>query len=327
MKRATWFLMLSLALIAAGAAGGCGSSSEKKDDAANKPAEATPTPELPADVKDVAAVAKADPATDPAAGNTGDAGTGTTNVSEDNSATGTVNATGELVSPVTSEVAVRTPGRVGKVFVDEGDRVRRGQPLLTLETQYLALDLKRADAEVARAKAMAGDAERDYKRKEDLVAKGSVARAAYDRSQSNYQAAQAGVASAEADRDLARQKLADAVLHSPISGVVAERKTAAGERLGDNTVAFVLVQTSPLKLRFQLPERYLARVRRGQAVRANVDPYPGETFTGRVSVIGGVVDPQTRTVAVETEFPNADGRLSPGLFARVEIDLGPSVEG
>jgi membrane fusion protein (multidrug efflux system) len=327
MKRATWFLMLSLALIAAGAAGGCGSS-EKKDDTANKPSEATPTPELPADVKDVADVAKADPATDPAAASaSGDTSTGAPNVNEDNSATGTVNATGELVSPVTSEVAVRTPGRVGKVFVDEGDQARRGQPLLSLETQYLALDLKRADAEVARAKAAAADAERDFKRKEDLVAKGSVARAAYDRSQSNYQAAQAGVASAEADRDLARQKLADAVLHSPISGVVAERKTAAGERLGDNTVAFVLVQTSPLKLRFQLPERYLARVRRGQAVRANVDPYPGETFTGRVSVIGGVVDPQTRTVAVETEFPNADGRLSPGLFARVEIDLGPSVEG
>jgi RND family efflux transporter MFP subunit len=154
-----------------------------------------------------------------------------------------------------------------------------------------------------------------------------VARAAYDRSQSNFQAAQAGVEAAQADRDLARQKLADAVLHSPITGVVAERKTAAGERLGDATVAFVLVQTSPLKLRFQLPERYLARVRRGQAVRATVDPYPGKTFTGRVSVIGGVVDPQTRTVAVETEFPNSDGRLSPGLFARVEIDLGPSVEG
>ncbi|HEX3130600.1 MAG TPA: efflux RND transporter periplasmic adaptor subunit [Thermoanaerobaculia bacterium] len=319
MKRATLFLLLSLTLIIAAAAGGCGPD---KDASANKP-EATPTPDLPADVKDVAAVATPAPSDTPAPGQTG---TGA-NVSEGNSDNNTVNATGELVSPVTSEVAVRTPGRVGKVFVDEGDRVRRGQPLLTLETQYLALDLKRADAEVARARAMAADAERDFKRKEDLVAKGSVARAAYDRSQSNYQAAQAGVASAEAERDLARQKLADAVLHSPINGVVAERKAAAGERMGDATVAFVLVQTSPLKLRFQLPERYLARVRRGQAVRATVDPYPGETFTGRVSVIGGVVDPQTRTVAVETEFPNSDGRLSPGLFARVEIDLGPSVEG
>jgi RND family efflux transporter MFP subunit len=324
MTRAKWFLMLSLSMIAAGAVGGCGSSSDKKADASQ--AEATPTPELPADVKDVAAVAHTDPAS-PADPNAADPKVGGVNVTEGQAASGTVNATGELVAPVTSEVAMRMPGRVGKVFVDEGERVRRGQPLLSLETEYLALELKRADANVARAKAMAADAERDFHRKEELIAKGSVARAAYDRSQSGYEAAKAGVQSAEADRDLARQKLADAVLHSPITGVVAERRTAVGERLGDNTVAFVLVQTSPLKLRFQLPERYLARVRRGQAVRATIDPYPGETFTGRVTVVGGVVDSATRTVAVETEFANSDGRLSPGLFARVEIDLGPAVEG
>jgi membrane fusion protein, multidrug efflux system len=91
-------------------------------------------------------------------------------------------------------------------------------------------------------------------------------------------------------------------------------------------VAFVVVQTSPLKLRFRLPERYLSRLRRGQTVRAQVDPYPGETFTGRVSVVNGIVDSATRTVGVETEFPNRDGRLSPGLFARVEVDLGPAVK-
>ena len=52
-------------------------------------------------------------------------------------------------------------------------------------------------------------------------------------------------------------------------------------------------------------------------------PYPGETFQGRVTQVGGVVDPTTRTVAVETELANRDGRLSPGLFARVEIDVQP----
>lgn len=312
MRRFALFLMLSLSFVAVG----CGGSSPEKDAQAEAPAataetQATPVPELPADVQDIAAIAKPEAAETPTIAE----GTGET-------AGGTVSATGELVAPVTSEVAVRMPGRVGKVNADEGDRVRRGQPLLTLETEYLALELKSADAEVARAKASAADAERDFKRKEELIAKGSVARAAYDRSQSSYEAARATVAAAEANRELARQKLRDAVLHSPISGVVAERRADVGERLGDNSVAYVIVQTSPLKLRFQLPERYLARVRRGQAVRATVDPYPGETFTGKVTVVGGVVDSSTRTVAVETEFANADGRLSPGLFARVEIDLG-----
>lgn len=132
--------------------------------------------------------------------------------------------------------------------------------------------------------------------------------------------------SAEAARDLAKQHLADAWLRSPIDGVVAEKRTDVGERLGDNSVAFVVVQTSPLKLRFRLPERYISRVKMGQEVRAQVDPYPGETFSGRVSRINGVVDSATRTVAVETEFANRDDRLFPGLFARVELDLGATVQ-
>ncbi|HJX27916.1 MAG TPA: efflux RND transporter periplasmic adaptor subunit, partial [Thermoanaerobaculia bacterium] len=236
---------------------------------------------------------------------------------------GAVVANGELVSPVSSELAAKNPGRVARVYVDEGTRVRRGQTLLTQETEYLNLELKRAEADVARARAAASEAERDFKRKEELLGKESVSRAAYDRSQSSYQSALAEVAAVEAARDLARQRLRDAVLVSPITGVVAEKRTNVGERLGDNSVAFVVAQTSPIKLRFRLPERYLGNLREGQAVRATVDPYPNEVFTGRVTQIGGVVDSATRTVLVETELPNSDGRLSPGLFARVEIDVTP----
>jgi len=239
---------------------------------------------------------------------------------------GPLNATGEMMAPVRSELAVKLPGRVGRVLVEEGERVRRGQPLLQLETEYLDLDLRRAQADLDKASAAVDDADRDFKRKKELIAKGSVSQAAYDRSQAAYETARAAVGSAEAARDLAKQHLADAWLRSPIDGVVAEKRTDVGERLGDSSVAFVVVQTSPLKLRFRLPERYLSRVKMGQEVRAQVDPYPGETFSGRVSRINGVVDSATRTVAVETEFANRDGRLFPGLFARVELDLGATVQ-
>jgi multidrug efflux pump subunit AcrA (membrane-fusion protein) len=56
-------------------------------------------------------------------------------------------------------------------------------------------------------------------------------------------------------------------------------------------------------------------------VTARVDPYPNETFTGVVKTIGGVIDPRTRTMFAEAEFPNADARLRPGLFARVQVKL------
>ncbi|MGH9456172.1 MAG: efflux RND transporter periplasmic adaptor subunit, partial [Thermoanaerobaculia bacterium] len=94
-----------------------------------------------------------------------------------------------------------------------------------------------------------------------------------------------------------------------------------GEYLGEGGVAFVVIRTAPLKLRFEVPERYLARVRRGQTVTASVDAYPGEEFAGTITTVGGVVDPQTRTLFAEAEFTNADGRLRPGLFARVDATL------
>jgi membrane fusion protein (multidrug efflux system) len=275
-------------------------------------------PPLPADVQGLEDLQK-DPAAQPA--------TPQTTVQEADGTTtqvqpgAPVGATGEFVSPTTSEVAVKLPGRVSRVLVDEGDRVRRGQPVLVLESDYLSLTLKRNDAEVSRARAAVNEAERDFKRKEELIAKGSVSQAAHDRSRSSYEAAQAALQAAEAARDLARQQLADATLRAPIDGVVAERRTDPGERLGDSSVALVIVQTSPLKLRFRVPERYLAAVREGQAVSASVDPYPGEAFTGRVTQVVRVVDPATRTVAVETEFANRDGRLYPGLFARVELTI------
>jgi membrane fusion protein, multidrug efflux system len=320
-------ILFALCLAGALALAGCGGRAAKHDErgaaeAAQTTAPATgkAAPPLPSDVAPVAGIATAPAPSAPAAGGSAAAPPSPPPAS----GTGAVAATGEFVSPVRSELAMRLPGRVGRVLVDEGARVRRGQPLLELETTYLALDLERARADVARAQAAAQDAQRDLSRKKELIAKSSVSQAAYDRSDSAFQQARAAVEASVAARDLARQRLADAVLRSPIDGVVAERRTDVGERLGDNSVAFVVAQTSPLKLRFRLPERYLASVHRGQPVRAAVDPYPGETFRGRVSLVGVVVDPATRSFNVETEFENRDGRLTPGLFARVEIDLNGS---
>jgi membrane fusion protein (multidrug efflux system) len=265
-------------------------------------------PPLPADVQGVTAATNTAPATNTTggevAGATGD----------------TVVATGEFVSPVRSDLSAKLPGRVAKMYVDEGSRVAKGQPVLELETDYLRLNLQRAEAEVTRAKAAEEEAKRDVARKKELIGKESIPQATMDRSQSMYEQNSAARQSAEAQAALFRQQIADSTLRSPIDGVVAEKKTEVGQRLGENAVALSIVQTSPLKLRFRVPEKYLASVRIGQPVQASVDPYPNQKFNGRVSVIGGVIDTATRSLLVETEFPNRDGKLRPGLFARVEMD-------
>jgi membrane fusion protein (multidrug efflux system) len=243
--------------------------------------------------------------------------------SEDQVTNGVLTETGELVSPVRSELSAKFPGRVGVVYVDAGARVKKGQPLLEIETDYLKIEVDRSEAALARATAAAEDARRDFDRKKDLIAKESVSQAVYDRTKATLDQAEAARAESAAAVALAKQRLADAVLVSPIDGIVAERRTDVGERLGDNTVAFVVVQISPLKLRFRLPERYLAAVEKGQVVRARVDPYPGEVFEGRVTVVVRAIDSVNRTFVVEAEIPNRDERLKPGLFARVELELDP----
>jgi membrane fusion protein (multidrug efflux system) len=287
---------------------------EKKDAPAATTTQAAPA--LPSDVQGVASAATATTATTSAA--EAQSSTATPSVASAESG-GTIVATGELISPVRSELAVKIPGRVGKMYVDEGSRVSRGQPLLEIETDYPRLNLDKANADIARAVSAEKDAQNDLTRKRELIAKESIPQATYDRSQAMFDQARAAKQSAEAQAAIYRQQLADSTLRSPIDGVVAEKRTDVGQRLGDATVAFVVVQTSPLKLRFRVPEKELARVRLGQNVKATVDAYAGDVFQGKVAVVGGVIDPASRSFTVETEFPNRDGKLRPGMFARVEL--------
>jgi membrane fusion protein (multidrug efflux system) len=227
--------------------------------------------------------------------------------------------TGEFVAPIRSNLVPRTGGRVGRVLVDEGELVRKGQPLLELETDYLKLDLARAEADLARAEAAAREAERDFERKKGLATKGSVSQAAYDRSQSGAEQRRRA-RPPRAAVDTARQR--SPTPSSPRRWTAScARRTDVGERLGEGTVAFVVEQIAPLKLRFRVPERYLAAVKVGQKVTATVDPYPGAEFEGTVSLVGGSVNTATRTFLAEAQFPNRDRRLRPGLFARVALDV------
>jgi membrane fusion protein (multidrug efflux system) len=280
-------------------------SDESKAETTTTATTTSEAPALPPDVADVAAVNTA--ATETAA-------TASTSSSA-------FEATGEFMSPVRSELSPKLPGRVAKLYVDEGSRVHRGQPVLLLESDYARIHLQSAEADVARAKAARDEAARDLERKKELMAKNSIPKATFDRSQAMFEQNSAAYAGANAQVSLLRQQIADATMRSPVDGIVAEKRTDVGARLGEAGVAFVFVQLSPLKLRFQVPERLLGKITVGDRVTARVDPYPGETFQGTIKTVGGIIDPKTRTMFAEAEFANKDGRLRPGLFARVETNV------
>jgi RND family efflux transporter MFP subunit len=279
-------------------------SGESKAETTTTATTTSEAPALPSDVADVAAI------------NTAAVETATATTS-----TSAFEATGEFISPVRSELSPKLPGRVAKLYVDEGSRVHRGQPVLLLESDYARIHLQSAQAEAARAKAARDEAARDLERKKELMAKSSIPKATFDRSQAMFDQTSAAYAGANAQVALLRQQIADATLRSPVDGIVAEKRTDVGARLGEAGVAFVFVQLSPLKLRFQVPERLLGKITVGDRVTARVDPYLGETFQGTIKTVGGIIDPKTRTMFAEAEFANRDGRLRPGLFARVETKL------
>jgi RND family efflux transporter MFP subunit len=160
-----------------------------------------------------------------------------------------VTATGEMVAWIHSELVPRQAGRIGRILVDEGSVVRKGEALLKLETDYLELAVTAAQAEVARARAGLLEAERDLARKQGLLEKESISRAVYDRVEAGFEGARAAHELTQAHLALAEKRLDDAVLRSPIDGVVAERRVDVGESAGPTKVAFVIVRTRPLKLR------------------------------------------------------------------------------
>ena len=109
------------------------------------------------------------------------------------------------------------------------------------------------------------------------------------------------------------------VLRSPINGVVLEKIALAGARFAPGDVLFKLADLSTVWVQADVAEQDQGVLRVGQPARVNVDAYPGAVFSGKISFIAPVLNPQTRTVRVRVELPNRDARLRPAMFASVQL--------
>ena len=173
----------------------------------------------------------------------------------------------------------------------------------------------RTAAESSRASVQAADAQL------------RVAEVQITTAQSQVRLAQAQVQSYRAALQLAETNLGNTRLLAPFSGYVSQRNLDPGaavsaQSAGTNTASvgiLTLQDIQTVKVQIEVPERNIARVKVGSHVRLTVDPYQGETFGGSVARVVHNLDPRTRTMGVEVEIPNPDGRLKPGMFARVEV--------
>jgi membrane fusion protein (multidrug efflux system) len=232
-----------------------------------------------------------------------------------------ISATGELQAKDQAAVAAEVPGQVTSVLVEEGQPVEAGQIVLEIDPQKRELELTNAKAMLSQAQAALAEAERNHTRWKSLHEQNIAADARMDEVETARASARSQRDAAEAAVGVAERALGDASVRAPFAGFVATRKVSRGEFVQVGQTLFDLVALDPIDVEFHVPERDSARVAPDQAVAITVEPYPGETFTGRVTVVAPMIDPQTRTMRVEARVANSENRLRPGLFARVDLGV------
>lgn len=261
----------------------------------------------------------------------------------------TIQTTG-VVGPNETRVAHIRPlarGRVEKVYVRLGDRVRAGQPLLgydTIELGELVGEYLSAVAALENANAEADVTKRSLERAQNLVELGAVARAEYERRNAEYRKALASINSQKAEIARVEEKLhrfglteadleelktqthrqyhreaSHSVLRAPFDGIVIKYDVAEGEVVETDRELFTIADLSTVWVQADVYEKDIASIHEGQQVTVLLDAYPGESFIGKITYVSDFLDPKTRAAKVRCEVPNPDGRLKLEMFATIHI--------
>lgn len=200
-----------------------------------------------------------------------------------------------------NNIAPSSPNRIKTINVEVGDRVSRGQVLVTLDR-----------ANIDQLKVNLDDAQREYNRAKKLLEIGAGTQQAVDQLLTKL----------EATRTQYKNLLENTVLTSPISGVVTARNYDPGDMTGNLPVLTVGQITPIVKVMIHPAEADLTKIKRGMPVDITFDAFPGEQFPGKISRIYPTIDPATRTFQVEIDIQNPKAEILPGMFARVGVTLG-----
>ncbi|MDG2524345.1 efflux RND transporter periplasmic adaptor subunit [Stenotrophomonas sp. HITSZ_GD] len=205
-----------------------------------------------------------------------------------------------------SQVVAKTSGVALQVLVEEGQKVRAGQPLVRLDPDRARLTLAQTESEMRKL-------ENNYQRATRLVDKQLVSAAEVDQLKFD-------VENARAQYRMAALELSYTTVVAPISGVIASRSIKDGNFVQINTPIFRIVDDSKLEATLNVPERELATLKAGQPVTLLADALPGKRFTGKVDRVAPVVDSGSGTFRVICAFADEADALQPGMFGRIRID-------
>jgi len=219
----------------------------------------------------------------------------------------TTESVGRLQAREQVSITSQVTGLIQNIHFTEGQRVRQGQVLATLDDDQ-------EQAELAQALATREEAQRQYQRGLELKGSGLVTPARLDELEAAYKTAAASV-------EVAQARVQNHEIRAPFSGLIGLRQISPGALLAPGTVIAELSIIDPLELAFGVRSEFLPQLEAGLTIRARAAGLAGQTFHGTLRQIDTDIDPQTGNVAVEAALPNAEGLLKPGLFMTVDLVL------
>lgn len=199
------------------------------------------------------------------------------------------------------------PGRVAEIHFQQGQQVKRGQLLVSLDDRNARATLARSEAEFQRA-------QDDFRRGQQLVERRAI-------SESEVDTFRTALDSARADRDAARANLNDHSIRAPFAGVVGLRQVDGGAYLQTGDAITTLDNLGHIEVDFQVPERYLARLSVGQSVSATNDAFPDTAFQGAITHLDSRVNSNSRSLTARARLNNPGDRMLPGQFLRITVQL------
>ncbi len=221
--------------------------------------------------------------------------------------TRTVEYTATMEAFNTVHMAPTSPGRVEEIYVEMGDKVKKDQVLVRMN-----------DAQLNQAIIQLNNLEADYYRLDTLKQYGSIAQQQYDQLKAQYEVAKENV-------DFLSK---NTTLKAPFNGIVSHKYFEAGEMYSGSpnstagkAAVLSVIETNRLKAIVNVSEQFMRNIKNGMEVSVRFDVYPGEIFSGKVFRISPIINNQSRSFEIEISVNNTHGKLRPGMFGRVTIDM------
>ena len=209
--------------------------------------------------------------------------------------------TATVEAEVKNNIAPSSPVRIDRIFVEVGDRVSKGQKLVSMDA-----------ANLKQIKYQLDNQQIEFKRIDELYKVGGASKSEWDTAKMNLDIRETSY----------KNLLENTSLLSPINGVVTARNYDNGDMYSGGEPVLVVEQITPVKLYINVSEGYFTKVKKGAPVSVKVDVYDDEEFEGKISLVYPTIDPATRTFPVEIQLVNRDQRVRPGMFARATLNFG-----